>query len=411
MTVTAKRTPNDIVTVSLVTALCLAGDSMLYIVLPIYWREAGLDALWQVGVLLAVNRLIRLPFNPLIGALYGRISLKTGLLLAVLLGVITTTGYAFANGFLAWLALRALWGVAWSLFRIGGLSTVVYCAADDQRGRAMGLYNGLYRLGSLGGMLIGGLLVPVFGLPAMALAFGALSLLGIPLLLFGFRAPAGYERAPQATESLPMAALAIPSHWRRVVFNGFSIALLVQGVLAATLSALIAYLYGTQVDLLGVLLGVTALSGLLQAARWSWETWLGARIGSLSDGPRGRLSLLVAAQAAMALGFGSLILSLPLELWLVMCLLVMLLCTALTTLGDALAADAARQGHVVRSMTHYSIAQDLGAALGPALAFLLLTVPGGFAWLYGGGALLFAGLAALWWRPLRDQRHTVSVAK
>ncbi len=391
--------------VALVTALCLTGDSMLYIALPIYWREAGLDALWQVGVLLAVNRLVRLPFNPLIGALYARISLKTGLLVAVVLGVVTTAGYALASGFLAWLALRALWGVAWSFFRIGGLSAVVYCAADDQRGRAMGLYNGLYRLGSLAGMLIGGLLVPVFGLPALALAFGALALLGIPLLLLGFHPPAGHESAPKATASRPTAAAAIPRHWRRIVFNGFSIALLVQGVLAATLSALIAHLYGPQVELLGVLLGVTALSGLLQAARWSWETWLGGRIGALSDGPRGRLPLLVAAQAAMALGFGSLALSLPLALWLPLCLLVMLLCTALTTLGDALAADAARQGDVVRSMTRYSIAQDLGAALGPALAFLLLTTPGGFAWLYGGGALLLAGLAALWWATLRDQRQ------
>ncbi|WP_028239225.1 MFS transporter [Stutzerimonas azotifigens] len=406
MAAAAGKAPRDVVVVALVTALCLTGDSMLYIALPIYWREAGLDALWQVGVLLAVNRFIRLPFNPLIGALYARISLKTGLLLAVVLGIVTITGYALASGFLAWLALRALWGVAWSFFRIGGLSAVVYCAADDQRGRAMGLYNGLYRLGSLAGMLIGGLLVPVFGLPALALAFGAAAVLGIPLLLFGFHPPAGHESAPKAPASRPTSTIAVPSHWRRIVFNGFSIALLVQGVLAATLSALIAHLYGTEVELLGVLLGVTALSGLLQAARWSWETWLGGRIGELSDGPRGRLPLLVAAQAAMALGFGSLALSLPLGLWLLLCLLVMVLCTALTTLGDALAADAARQGDVVRSMTRYSIAQDLGAALGPPLAFLLLTAPGGFAWLYGGGALLLAGLAALWGTTLRDQRRS-----
>ncbi|MGM3389373.1 MFS transporter [Stutzerimonas stutzeri] len=410
MTGAASKAPADVVIVALVTALCLTGDSMLYIALPIYWREAGLDALWQVGVLLAVNRFIRLPFNPLIGALYARISLKAGLLVAVMLGVVTTAGYALASGFVAWLVLRALWGVAWSFFRIGGLSAVVYCAADDQRGRAMGLYNGLYRLGSLVGMLVGGLMVPVFGLPALALAFGAVALLGFPLLLFGFHPPAGHQPLPSQGASRSTAA-ALPRHWRRIVFNGFSIALLVQGVLAATLSALIAHLYGAEIALFGVLFGVTALSGLLQAARWSWETWLGGRIGSLSDGPQGRLPLLVAAQASMALAFGCLVLNLPLGLWLLLCLLVMVLCTALTTLGDALAADAARQGDVVRSMTRYSIGQDLGAALGPPLAFLLLTVPGGFAWLYGGGALLLAGLAAGWWVTLRGQRPPFSAAK
>ncbi|WBJ56525.1 hypothetical protein PALA45_00339 [Pseudomonas aeruginosa] len=34
-----------VVIVALVTALCLAGDSMLYIALPIYWHEVGLEAL------------------------------------------------------------------------------------------------------------------------------------------------------------------------------------------------------------------------------------------------------------------------------------------------------------------------------------------------------------------------------
>lgn len=58
---------SNIVTIALVTAFCLLGDSMLYIALPIYWEEAGLDALWQVGILLAINRFVRLPnlYKPL----------------------------------------------------------------------------------------------------------------------------------------------------------------------------------------------------------------------------------------------------------------------------------------------------------------------------------------------------------
>lgn len=100
-----------VVIVALVTALCLAGDSMLYIALPIYWHEVGLEALWQVGVLLSINRLIRLPFNPLIGRLYKHLALKTGLLLAVVIGVLSTAGYGLASGFLAWVLLRGLWEI------------------------------------------------------------------------------------------------------------------------------------------------------------------------------------------------------------------------------------------------------------------------------------------------------------
>ncbi|MDV2687405.1 hypothetical protein RYX56_23955, partial [Alkalihalophilus lindianensis] len=62
-----KDTPPVVISISLVTAICLVGDSMLYIALPIFWKEVGLDSLWQVGILLSINRFIRLPFNPIIG--------------------------------------------------------------------------------------------------------------------------------------------------------------------------------------------------------------------------------------------------------------------------------------------------------------------------------------------------------
>ena len=55
---------------AVVSAFCLTGDTMLYIALPLFWQECGLTALWQVGVLLAVNRLVRLPLNPLVRLLY-----------------------------------------------------------------------------------------------------------------------------------------------------------------------------------------------------------------------------------------------------------------------------------------------------------------------------------------------------
>jgi len=43
------------------------------------------------------------------------------------------------------------------------------------------------------GMLLGGLLVPVYGLPALALSFAAMALLGLPLLLRHFQPPAALD--------------------------------------------------------------------------------------------------------------------------------------------------------------------------------------------------------------------------
>jgi hypothetical protein len=59
-----------VVVIALITAVCLLGDTMLYIVLPVYWQSFGLTSLF--GILLSINRIIRLPLNPIIGWLYPR---------------------------------------------------------------------------------------------------------------------------------------------------------------------------------------------------------------------------------------------------------------------------------------------------------------------------------------------------
>ena len=188
-----------------------------------------------------------------------------------------------------------------------------------------------------------------------------------------------------------------------MILSGFATALLIQGVLAATLSALIARSFGTEVSLLGLALSAAGLSGIIQALRWSWEPWLAGRFGAWSDGPRGRRRFYVAALLVGAMGFGLLSSRLPILAWLAIALLVMLVATALTTLTDA------RAGDVVGFMTRYSIVQDLGAALGPALAFLLLERPGGFAWLYWGGSLAFLVLALLWLRRGDSQTGLLTI--
>ena len=163
---------------AVVSAFCLTGDTMLYIALPLFWQECGLTALWQVGVLLAVNRLVRLPLNPLVRLLYTRIDQRTGMALAVVLAASTTLMYGVAQSFALWLLLRCLWGLAWTLLRLGSLFALMAASRKDNRGYLMGSYNGLVRLGSLLGMIGGGLLADLLGFSTVALLFGALTLTG-----------------------------------------------------------------------------------------------------------------------------------------------------------------------------------------------------------------------------------------
>ncbi|MFB6365708.1 MFS transporter [Paenibacillus elgii] len=360
-----------------ITAVCLLGDSMLYIVLPVYWQHYGLDALWQVGVLLSVNRFVRLPLGPLIGWLYSRVPKRTGVLAAVALACATTLAFGFFSGFALLLAARALWGAAWSMLRIGGYLTVLEASDGGDRGQLLGRYNGIMGVGSLVGMLAGGLLADLLGVRAVALLLGAVMLVGLP---FAWRfvpstVTPSAPRQPDASVPRLTAAMLLP------LLSGFTTALVFFGLLMSALSPLIAARLpdGDTLTLAGFTLGAASVAGVLQALRWGWTPFLSPWFGRQSDGPRGRLPLYLAALGLSAAAFALLALPLPFGLWLVALLAVMLANTAITTLSDTLAADAAAGSRAVAYMTTYTIVVDVGAALGPLASFVLLGAlgPGG----------------------------------
>lgn len=393
---TALTGKKPVIVLGLVTALCILGDSMLYIVLPIYWREGGVASFWEVGLILSANRWIRLPIHPLVGRMYQKIPLRTGIFLAVVLGGLTTVGYGFAEGLLDWLLLRSLWGVAWSLLRIGGYHAIIRAASGKNRGEMTGTYNGLYRLGSLVGMAAGGLLSPWIGLRDTSLLFGVLSLIGIPLLLsFPPEKVSGMEAEAKKGEIArhPFGR----GNVFPVLFSVFWVALVFQGILPSTLSAFI-LLFGETVTLMGFTLAATAWSGILQGARWVWEPFLAGRIGRRSDGTAGRIPLFVASLIVSAAGLSVMLIFLPFPLWMAATLLVLLTGTSLTTLSDALAADEAVRTRSDSLLPLTALAQDLGAAAGPVVAYLLLGSGADLWRVYAVAAAGFAVMAWFWHR-------------
>ncbi|NEN81962.1 MFS transporter [Paenibacillus elgii] len=379
-----------------VTAVCLLGDSMLYIVLPVYWQHYGLDALWQVGVLLSVNRFVRLPLGPLIGWLYSRLPKRTGVLAAVALACATTLAFGFFSGFAPLLAARALWGAAWSMLRIGGYLTVLEASGGGDRGQLLGRYNGIMGVGSLVGMLAGGLLADLLGVRTVALLLGAATLAGLPFAWRFVPPTVTPSASPQPDASVPRrprltAAALLP------LLSGFTTALVFFGLLMSALSPLIAARLpdGGTLALAGFTLGAASVAGVLQALRWGWSPFLSPWFGRQSDGPRGRLPLYLAALGLAAAAFALLALPLPFGLWLAVLLAVMLANTAITTLSDTLAADAAAGSRAVAYMTTYTIVVDIGAALGPLASFVLLGAfgPGGVGF---ACAALMALTAAAW---------------
>ncbi len=393
------RNRRHIMVFASITALCLFGDSMLYVVLPVHYAAAGLGSLWEVGVILAVNRLIRLPLNLCMGWCYSRFSERSGILIAVVLATLTTLSYGFLPGFAWWVLARCVWGLAWTLLRLGSLFCILRLAGPEARGRYTGLYNGIYRLGSLVGMFLGGLLADLAGVRATALIFGVATACAVPLVLCCI--PRDTERQaecaatpePGLREGLALAARNRAALW--TVAAGGAASFVFGGVTASTLSRLIAVHSGGGVVVAGALVGAATLAGFFQALRWGWEPWLAPLVGRLSDRPGGRNRMLFLALGLAAGVFASLALSLPLPLWFCCLAGMQLTGTVLTTVLDAAAADAAAATGGRAVLMGYSFIVDGGAALGPLFAYGLNEFMGINAVYLICAALLFA-LAFRW---------------
>jgi MFS family permease len=380
------------VAVAVTTAACLVGDSMLYVVLPLYWREAGLGALWQVGVLLALNRFVRLVTNVFTGWFYQRWSVRAGMLWAIGMSVLVDLGYAFGKGFVLWCLMRAAWGCAWSLLRIGGLITVSAASGGSDAGRQMGWYNGVYRLGSLVGALIGGLAMPWLGWMGTALLFAPLPVLCLPWI---GRVLDERRAAPSPSPSQPAAERSPAASRGMVMAGGFIVSFIYQGLFVSTLSDVLHTRYGVAVEVAGIVLTTSLVSGFIQSARWAWEPFLGVGVGRLMDtSERSRfiqgtilifsaVSFLVLTAVRASAGF------------ILLSLFILATGTALTVITDAAAATTARSIRSPAFLSTYAVIQDLGAAAGPVTGYALVS------WhAFGAAYPLMAALLLLMWTGL-----------
>lgn len=365
----------SVVIVSMITALCLLGDSMLYVVLPMYWQEVGLTSLWEVGVVLSMNRLVRLPLNPVVGWVYQRVTVKTALSVAVLLGIATTVGYAVASTFAVWVAVRALWGISWTFLRLGGYYVVLECSPEKNRGQYMGLYNGLHRLGHLGGALLGGILAEVLGYHMMAVVFGILTVGAIIPLGMLKNVPIEGLAEERGSVQLPRS-IWLKSSFLWLMATGFVVTMLYYGMLSTILSPLV-HLHTDPIVLgAGAVIGATALSGILQAIRWAWEPWGAPWVGKVSDRFGDRSRMLAASFAVTAVLVGMMTLDVPMLAWILIVLGVQMGGTCLTTLADSAAADRSAAIGRMSVMTWFAFAFDVGAAIGPLVAFFLVAHAG-----------------------------------
>lgn len=417
-----------VVSVSVGMALALLGDSFLYAVLPTRPSSFGVSVA-MVGVLLSINRFVRLLSNPLAAVVFRRFGSRLPFYAALAATVAATATYGLARGFWILLCARILWGMCFSLLRLGGYVAVLEVSTESSRGFFMGFYQGVSRLGSLAGVLLGGLLTDLLGQRETILLFAGITALGLPMALLerGRRAggvpvtAAGAEQGAPAPSRRALASLRVepspPQPSPRpnplaINYAGFAHGLVIGGLVTGTLGFLLRDLVGSEVGIWGVTMGVATLTGSLLSLRWFSDLGLGAYLGHLSD-RWGRRRVIVAGLLAVCAALLVLTVARSLTAVIPAAVGLFVAATALTVALDSAAGDLAARTADVRVMTRYATWLDLGSALGPLVGLALGTAAALRVVYMGGGAVLVSAailflLAQRTGAPLTPPPHAPS---
>lgn len=285
------------------------GDTALYAVLPSHTAQAGIT-LASVGVLLSANRWIRLLTNGALGWAYDRLPRRRLFVPALFLGALSTSLYAFTDGFWPLLGGRLLWGLAWSGIWVGGNTILLDVAAPQDRGRWTGLYQLAFYLGGVLGFPTGGLLTDLVGYHAALTIAAAGTLLGAVVVLVWLPESRGYAQqtlvpAPIAVaaspgDSVAQAAATAPSTSPGPAVRPVPHVAPAVGSALRNWMAPVVMLYSTNRFVLAGI--VSATLGLLVQARW--EAWQAAvsRLAGTSLGTPG-----IATLTGLLLGLSTLI--------------------------------------------------------------------------------------------------------
>ena len=287
---------------AIILAISVMGDSMLYGVLPSHLDEFGLTAGLGAGLILSANRWIRLASNTWAAKIYNKFGLKNPFYLSVVLAITSTAAYGLFPGFWPLLIARIAWGICFSI-QLVSLYMVVLREDEQYRGRLMGLYNAIFRFGSLMAVLVGGILVDLIGIRIAFLIIAFVMVLCfsiIPLLNESdtyLASPIKHSNSDRKKfqqngnksniwtlltgypgESTVQRYKLLAVHYTRFT-NTFAIS----GLVTATVGLLLRERIGESLDISGFTIGVATLTGMVLATSFANEVGLSTYFGHISD--------------------------------------------------------------------------------------------------------------------------------
>ncbi len=151
--------------------------------------SVGVPIAW-VGVLLSINRFVRILSNGLMVAVFAKYGMRAVMIAAVALAILSTVGYALATVVVFWIVLRICWGLSFSAMRIG---TVGYALQHPRQGIALGVSRSLQEAGPMIALFIAPVLLNNLDNRHI---FFLLAVLSLPALYFAWCLPRSQEILP-----------------------------------------------------------------------------------------------------------------------------------------------------------------------------------------------------------------------
>ncbi len=343
-------------------ALALPSDTCLYLLLPMFASQFGVS-LFEVGVLLAANRLIRIVGYGYIARFYARRGDRPTDTMAVIAAATASLGYATLSGVWLLLPFRLLWGLAFAAMNI---STLSMATADPQgASKRNGRSRAIIALGPTLALPAAALLAEQFELGPRAIFFVL-----TPVALIGLFAARRLPSLPHPVSS--QRKLKLPGSLDIWSFlEGFTL----DGLFIVGLGYL-------GKDLLPG--GAVMAAALLLALRYFCEIVLSPLGGHLAErfGPERLLVTLSLLTTVVLVGFGA--------GWIFTgaALIVVLRALQIPLIAPIVARRTPGPGRV-QALAARAVWRDIGAGTGPMIAGLLLPILPSF-WIYAVSATLLA---------------------
>ncbi len=347
--------------------LTLPGDTVLYLLLPLYAAEFGVS-LPEAGVLLAANRLVRIIGYEWVARFYSERGARAACLVATFGAIAATVMYATASGLWLLLIARLIWGMSFAALNIANqaLPTAEMKGAAKRAGRT----RSIVAVGPMLGLVVSALMAVQFG-PRSAFVLLAVVALAAPLMA---------ARIPRLAEK---PALGGPRfEWPGPIsLWSFAMGFTLDGLFIFGLGLLAAANYPK---------GAVLAAGIAMALRYAVEVAFSPVGGHLAHHFGARLVVVLSSLGA-ALGLALI----PTEhlLWFGVAFVIVL-----RALVQALTAPMVAEAHPgaerVRALARQATWRDIGAGTGPLAAGLLFPVLAPIA-IYGGASMLLAATSLM----------------